>query len=160
MVFQACLCSHTHRYLPRPLSSAPGAAAGAAAAGGGVTQGAFQPSLGGSEEMLMDAAAAGLSATAGGQQQGEVGAGPQAADAAALGSSADLAYFVSRLQETCLHAEELLGKVSDLAGGGPEQLAAAPAAVAGAGTAGSRHIHRLEGIDLMVRTLKSYCASF
>jgi len=156
----AIIVLHFVRYLPRPLSSAPGAAAGAAAAGGGVTQGAFQPSLGGSEEMLMDAAAAGLSATAGGQQQGEVGAGPQAADAAALGSSADLAYFVSRLQETCLHAEELLGKVSDLAGGGPEQLAAAPAAVAGAGTAGSRHIHRLEGIDLMVRTLKSYCASF
>ncbi|KAF5839634.1 hypothetical protein DUNSADRAFT_290 [Dunaliella salina] len=156
----AIIVLHFVRYLPRPLASAPGAASAAAGGGGGMAQGAFQPSLGGSEEMLMDAAAASLSATGGGQQQGEVGAGPLSADAAALGSSADLAYFVSRLQETCLHAEELLGKVSDLAGGGPEQLAGTPAATSGPGPTGSRHMLRLEGIDLMVRTLKSYCASF
>ena len=57
-----------------------------------------------------------------------------------------------------MKAEELLGKVSDLAGGGGlQQSATAAAATAGAG---SRHAHRMEGIDLMVRTLKSFCASF
>jgi hypothetical protein len=69
-----------------------------------------------------------------------------------------------RLQETCNNGEELVGKVSNLAGGGSGSEAGGSAAVTieagGVGALGSRHAHRLEGIELMVRTLKSYCASF
>jgi len=53
-----------------------------------------------------------------------------------------------RLQETCLKGEELVGKVQDLAGG------------LQAGGGGARHAHRLEGIELMIRQLKAYCAAF
>lgn len=49
------------------------------------------------------------------------------------------------LQETCVKAEELVGKAGGL-GGGP----------AGGGVSWGG---RLEGVDLMVRAAKSYCAA-
>ncbi|GFH19509.1 uncharacterized protein HaLaN_16464, partial [Haematococcus lacustris] len=60
-----------------------------------------------------------------------------------LGSEADLAFFVTRLQETCLKAEEVVQQAA--------QLQEQAASVAGA------QPERLEGVEVLVRTLKSYC---
>ncbi len=73
-----------------------------------------------------------------------------------------------RLQETCVKAEDLLGKASQLYA--PPGSAAALPAAAGAGAsdlglgpgaaqAGGRHADRLQGVDLLVRTLKFYCSN-
>lgn len=65
----------------------------------------------------------------------------------------------SRLQETCLKAEELLNNASKL-GLGNGRAAAGPALGPGGsgGGAGAPAVHaeRLQGIDLLVRTTKSY----
>lgn len=86
--------------------------------------------------------------------------------------AASLAPALHRLQETCLAAEELVSKGAQIAGGAGAASAAAEAqaawswagdvagaGVGAAGAVGGRHAGRLQGIDLLVRTLKSYCAS-
>lgn len=60
---------------------------------------------------------------------------PSEADAAKLGSASDLRFFMTRLQETCLKAEGLLSRSAAM----PPQ-------------------HSLEGLELMVRSLKPYIA--
>jgi len=110
---------HFLRYLPRPFST-PSANGTATANGNG--------SSSGGNGMLLDEATAGLDIL-------NIPI-PKESDASKLGSKADLAYFLSRLQETCLKSEELLLRGDAM-----------------------RH-HALDGIELMVRTIKSYCSSY
>ncbi|GAX76338.1 hypothetical protein CEUSTIGMA_g3784.t1 [Chlamydomonas eustigma] len=63
---------------------------------------------------------------------------PTEEDAANLGTSADLAYFMSKLQETLCRMEELLERRLEQA----------------------MRQRNLEGIDIMTRTLKVYCSMY
>ncbi len=65
-----------------------------------------------------------------------------------------------RLQETCLKAEELLGHASQLGYGPARGVGAAPGGSGGGGGGGpALHVERLQGIDLMVRTVKTVISS-
>ncbi len=108
----AVLVMHFLRYLPRPFPS-NGSAASASAT-----------------NHLLEEAAASLDIH---HLQP-----PTEADAAKLGSPADLTYFMSRLQETCVRVEELMGRCEEPA----------------------MKLRKVDGIDLMVRTLKSYCSMY
>ncbi|KXZ49324.1 hypothetical protein GPECTOR_22g918 [Gonium pectorale] len=155
---------HFLRCLPRPHSGVS-----AAAGGGGA--------VGMDTDELLDAASATLELAAGMPS-------PSDADAAALGTPDEVSHFLSLLADTCRHAEELLARLGEAeaetaaaGGGGGAGLGASLTAGAGLGLgcgdasgawarqdmpggggAGQQQQQPVEGIDLMVRALKMYCA--
>ncbi|GLC49201.1 hypothetical protein PLESTB_000193200 [Pleodorina starrii] len=157
---------HFLRFLPRPLSGISPLLAANGGKGGG----------GGADAMMMDTDELLDQATANLDLAAAMPA-PTEADAAALGSPEELSYLMMQLQDTCARSEELLTRLAEAAadvGGGAGGLLAGggggprvggggawgPAAAQDAlGLAAQQPQQQpLEGIDLMVRTLKMFCA--
>ncbi|KAG2487371.1 hypothetical protein HYH03_013942 [Edaphochlamys debaryana] len=170
---------HFLRCLPRPMSSLSSLLAARKDGSGTNGSGNNGSAAAMDTDDLLDQASANLDLAAGLPA-------PTEADARALGSREELELFMLQLADTCRHTEELLGRLSDaeasvaaaaggggggngggsalgsLGGGGAGRLGGGGAAdvlMGGGGVlSGSSPQQPVEGIDLMVRALKMYCA--
>ncbi|GIL51286.1 hypothetical protein Vafri_7316 [Volvox africanus] len=146
---------HFLRFLPRPVL------ASSRLAGTGIIDKVSRGTTDMDTDELLDQATVNLDLAA-------ATSAPTEADAAALGSSEELQYLMTQLQDTCLRSEELLSRLAEasanMAGtSGRQQL------LGGGGASWGPHDllplagqqpqkQPVEGIDLMVRALKMYCA--
>ncbi|GLI61970.1 hypothetical protein VaNZ11_004536, partial [Volvox africanus] len=148
---------HFLRFLPRPVL-ASSRLAGTGIADKVSTRGATDMDT----DELLDQATVNLDLAA-------ATSAPTEADAAALGSSEELQYLMTQLQDTCLRSEELLSRLAEasanMAGTSGRQQLLGGGGVASWGPhdllplAGQQPKKQpVEGIDLMVRALKMYCA--